>query len=80
MLIFIPVILICVNLQCEFQQTQTYYTKRQECQQQVDLQKQLIMAIAASEKIPTLIEGSCITARVNLVNADLKTSPPTTQL
>lgn len=80
MLIFIPVLVICVNAQCEFQQAHTYYTKQQECQQQVDLQKQLITAIAASEKIPTLVEGTCITARVNLVNADLKTSPPTTQL
>ena len=78
MLIFIPVILICVNAQCEFQQTQTYYTKRLECQQQVDLQTQLITAIAASEKIPAIVEGACIQARVNLVNADLKTSPPTT--
>ena len=80
MLIFIPTLIICVNLQCEFQQAQTYYLKERECLQQVELQKQLITAIAATEKIPTLVEGTCITARVNLVNADLKTSPHSIQL
>ena len=78
MLIFIPTLIICVNLQCEFQQAQTYYLKERECLQQVELQKQLITAIAATAKIPTLVEGTCITARVNLINAELKTSPPTT--
>ena len=80
MLIFIPTLIICVNLQCEFQQAKIYYLRESECQQQVDLQKQLIMTIADSEKIPTLVEGTCITARVNLLNADLKTSPHSTQL
>ena len=80
MLIFIPTLIICVNLQCEFQQAQTYYLRERECLQQIELQKQLITAIADSEKIPTLVEGTCITARVNLVNADLKTSPHATQL
>jgi hypothetical protein len=79
MLIFIPTLIICVNLQCEFQQAQTYYLKERECLQQIELQKQLITAIAATEKIPTLVEGTCITARVNLVNADLKTSPHSIQ-
>ena len=80
MLIFIPTLIICVNAQCEFQQTQVYYTRRQECLQQVEIQKQLITAIAATEKIPTLVEGACIQARVNLINAELKTSPQITQL
>ena len=80
MLIFIPTLIICVNLQCEFQQAQTYYLKERECLQQIELQKQLITAIAATEKIPTLVEGTCITARVNLVNAELKTSPHSIQL
>jgi hypothetical protein len=80
MLIFIPTLIICVNLQCEFQQAQTYYLKEKECLQQIELQKQLITAIAATEKIPTLVEGTCITARVNLVNAELKTSPHSIQL
>jgi hypothetical protein len=75
MLIFIPTLIICVNLQCEFQQAQTYYLKERECLQQIELQKQLITTIAATQKVPTIVEGTCITARVNLVNADLKTSP-----
>jgi len=80
MLIFIPALIICVNSQCEFQQAHSYYLKERECLQQVELQKALITAIADSEKIPTIVEGTCIRAQVNLVNAELKTSPPTTQL
>ena len=69
MLIFIPALIICVNSQCEFQQAQTYYLKERECREQVELQKTLIEIIALTEKIPTIVEGTCITARVNLLTS-----------
>ena len=69
MLIFIPTLIICVNLQCEFQQTKTYYLKERECREQIDLQKALITAIADSEKIPTIVEGTCISADVRLLTS-----------
>ena len=56
-------------MQCEFQQAQTYYLKERECREQVELQKTLIATIALTEKIPTIVEGTCITARVNLLTS-----------
>jgi hypothetical protein len=69
MLIFIPALIICVNSQCEFQQAQTYYLKERECREQVELQKTLIEIIALTEKIPTIVEGTCIRAQVNLLTS-----------
>ena len=69
MLIFIPALIICVNSQCEFQQAQTYYLVERECREQIELQKTLIEIIAATAKIPTIVEGTCIRADVRLLTS-----------
>ena len=69
MLIFIPVLIICFNSQCEFQQADSYYTKESECRQQVDLQTATLRSLLAEVQPPVVIEGTCITARVRWLSA-----------
>jgi len=69
MLIFIPTLIICVNLQCEFQQTKTYYLKERECREQIDLQKDLMARIASRDRVRPIIEGTCISADVRLLTS-----------
>ena len=69
MLIFIPTLIICVNLQCEFQQTKTYYLKERECREQIELQKALMAQIASRDRIRPIIEGTCISADVRLLTS-----------
>ena len=68
MIIFIPVLVICMNGNCEFMQTKTYYQTQAQCRDQIDAQKQHMRNIAeqaGSNKIEHL-EGTCI-------DADIKT-------
>lgn len=69
MLIFIPTLIICVNLQCEFQQTKTYYLKERECREQIELQKALMAQIASRDRVLPIIEGTCISADVRLLTS-----------
>ena len=66
MIIFIPVIIICMNGTCEFMQGKTYYHKEVECRASLDIQKQYMRNIAeqaGSSRIEHL-EGTCIDADV----------------
>ena len=68
MIIFIPVIIICMNGTCEFMQGKTYYQKETECRASLDIQKQYMRNIAeqaGSSRIEHL-EGTCIDADVNI--------------
>jgi hypothetical protein len=67
MIIFIPVLVICMNGNCEFMQTKTYYTSDAQCRAVVDVQKKHILDLAASanSKIE-YIEGNCIDADVKI--------------
>ena len=69
MLIFIPTLIICVNLQCEFQQAKTYYLVERECREQIELQKDLMTRIAQRDRIKPIVEGTCITADVRLLTS-----------
>ena len=63
--IFIPVLYVCINLQCEFMQEQWYSTNEQECVEEVRAQKRRIRALAieAGGSVDVL-EGICADARV----------------
>jgi hypothetical protein len=66
MIIFIPVIIICMNSTCEFMQAKTYYLNEAQCRASLDVQKQHMRNIAeqaGSSKIEHL-EGTCIDADV----------------
>jgi len=67
MIIFIPVLVICMNGTCEFMQAKTHYTNEAQCRASLDVQKEHMRDIAkqaGSSKIEHL-EGTCIDADVN---------------
>jgi hypothetical protein len=69
MIIFIPVLVICMNGTCEFMQAKTYYSSDAQCRAVLDVQKQHMIELAGQNKIEHL-EGTCI-------NADVKTKTRT---
>ena len=62
--IYIPVLFICMNGNCEFMQSQTWYKTDQQCRSAVDAQKENLqkMALKGNSMI-TLLEGTCITLK-----------------
>jgi hypothetical protein len=62
--IFIPVLFVCANNECNFMQGQKHYVREAECRASIDVQKENLrkMSLKANTMI-TLIEGTCITAR-----------------
>ena len=62
--IFIPVLFVCMNGNCEFMQSMKYFTRESECRVAVDAQKDNLRKMAAKgDATITLIEGTCITLR-----------------
>ena len=62
--IFIPILFVCMNNNCEFMQAQTWYKSEQQCRSAVDAQKDNLRKMAAKgDATITLIEGTCITLR-----------------
>jgi len=61
--IFIPVLFVCMNGQCNFMQG-THYVREAECRAAIDAQKKRLqeMSLKGGQMI-TLIEGTCITAK-----------------
>ena len=66
-MIFIPVLWVCLNANCEFMQKDWYFLSEVECQQVVIEQREQIIKIAKKSraKIGT-IEGTCVQAKVNV--------------
>ena len=65
MIIFIPVLVICINSTCEFMQTKTYYSSDAQCRAVLDVQKQHMIDLAEKGKSKIeYIEGTCIDADV----------------
>jgi hypothetical protein len=67
MIIFIPVLLICVSSQCEFMQARAYYQTDAQCRAVLEAQKihMLNLVLKSGKGVPELIEGTCIEADVN---------------
>ena len=63
-ILYIPVLFVCMNNNCEFMQAQNWYKTEQQCRAAVDLQKENLqkMALKGGQMV-TLIEGTCITLK-----------------
>ena len=63
-ILYIPVLFVCMNGNCEFMQAQTSYKSEQQCRAVVDVQKENLqkMALKGGQMV-TLIEGTCITLK-----------------
>ena len=64
--IFIPVLFVCMNGNCNFMQAQTHYKTEVKCRESIDNQKVRLIEMAKEAdqgKISTL-EGTCINAKV----------------
>ena len=59
--IFVPVLFLCMNHNCEFMQAQNWFKTEQQCRAAVDAQKENLqkMALKGNSMI-TLLEGTCI--------------------
>jgi hypothetical protein len=62
--IFVPVLFVCMNHNCEFMQAQNWFKTEQQCRAAVDAQKENLqkMALKGGQMV-TLIEGTCITLK-----------------
>lgn len=63
-ILYIPVLFVCMNNNCEFMQAQTWYKTEQQCRAAVDVQKENLqkMALKGGQMV-TLIESTCITLK-----------------
>lgn len=66
--IFVPVLFLCMNDNCEFMQAQTWFKTEQQCRTALESQKDNLrkMALKGSATI-TQIEGTCIIVRNGLL-------------
>ncbi len=64
--IFIPVVFMCLNGNCNFMQAQNYYKSEAQCRVSIDNQKAHLaqMAEKADRGQVTILEGTCINAKV----------------
>jgi hypothetical protein len=62
--IFIPVIFVCMNNNCEFMQSMSYFTRESECRASLNAQKENLrkMSLKGNAMI-TQLEGTCITLK-----------------
>jgi hypothetical protein len=65
--IFIPVLFICMNGNCDFMQAQTVYRSEAQCRVSIDNQKTHMLEIAdrAGQGKYTVLEGTCINTKIN---------------
>lgn len=65
--IFIPVLFICMNGNCDFMQAQTVYRSEAQCRVSIDNQKTHMLEVAATAGAGkyTVLEGTCINAKIN---------------
>ena len=69
--IFIPVLWICINIKCEFMQSDGFYfTNEEVCLASLDTQKQRMRDLVklAGQGTITLLEGVCVDAKLKTVN------------
>ena len=69
--IFIPVLWICINIKCEFMQSDGFYfTNEEVCLASLDTQKQRMKDLVklAGQGTITVLEGVCVDAKLKTVN------------
>ena len=62
--IFVPILFVCMNGNCEFMQAQIWFKTEQQCRSAVDAQKDNLrkMALKGNQMV-TQLEGTCITLK-----------------
>ena len=65
--IFIPVLFICFDSNCNFMQAQNYYRNESQCKSSIDTQKIHMLEVAekAGRGNYTILEGTCVNAKIN---------------
>lgn len=62
--IFVPILFVCMNGNCEFMQSMKYFTRESECRVAVDSQKENLRKMALKGGgVITQLEGTCITLK-----------------
>ena len=64
MIIFIPVVFMCIDDTCNFMQSQTIYKTEQVCRVAIDVQKMHLAGMAKDAGKPTILEGTCISVEI----------------
>jgi hypothetical protein len=62
MTIYIPVLWVCVALNCEFMQSTAYFKNEEQCKQSIEDQKTHMIKL--SKGTITQIEGTCISTKL----------------
>ena len=64
--IFIPVLFVCFNGNCNFMQAHTNYKSEAQCRASIDTQKIHMLEVVeqANQGKATILEGTCINAHV----------------
>jgi hypothetical protein len=66
--IFIPVLFICANVACEFQQARTYFTTLEDCVAAVETQHNMIVNQARVLGVDNLVvKATCVTVTVTTI-------------
>jgi len=65
--IFIPVLFMCLNDNCNFMQSQSVYKSETQCRESIDNQKAHMIEVAnqAGQPKMTILEGTCINTKIN---------------
>ena len=65
--IFIPVLFMCLNDNCNFMQSQSVYKSEAQCRISIDNQKKHMLEVAdqAGQPKMTILEGTCINTKIN---------------
>jgi len=65
--IFIPVLFVCINDNCNFMQSHTVYKSKAQCRVSIDNQKAHMIEVANQAGQPniTILEGTCINTKIN---------------
>ena len=64
MIIFIPVVFMCIDDICNFMQSQVIYKTEQVCRVAIDVQKMHLAGMAKDAGKPTILEGTCISVEI----------------
>ena len=64
--IFIPVLFMCLNGNCNFMQSQTFYKTEAQCRVSIDNQKTRMIEVAeqSGQGKMTILEGTCINTKI----------------
>ena len=70
--IFIPLLFICINGICEFQQSTTYFEEEIQCEEDLERQKKHmrnLVKMAGQGKID-LMQGTCVDLNVKIIKSN----------